>query len=275
MSASTARPAYSFEHGVDHVGYDGVAPILYVGGPVLAQDFVERDLSRIRGVSISQRGLPKGIKWKDLNLGLLFEALPRIEYLRVFFEDTASLDVIGSQPALRQLVVDCPKARGTIRGELPLLQTAELRWPDACTASMVAPGLENLSLVKPQCEDLSPLSHLSSLRDLGIFYARHFHSFQGLASLPELVHLQVRNCPNLVDLNSFTLQPGPRRLEIDSCVGLVDALAILNLTSLRELGIYAGERGPRKVSLPQSLASHSVHIDLRGVAAEWVQAECE
>ena len=63
----------------------------------LAQDFIERkDLADIRGVSISQRGLAKGTRWKDLNLPFLFAALPRIEYLRVFFDDAVNLGRVNT-----------------------------------------------------------------------------------------------------------------------------------------------------------------------------------
>jgi|UPI000647650C hypothetical protein len=116
MTSSATHPDYSLEHGIDHSGYGGVAPILYVGGPVTPQDFTERDLSGIRGVSISQNWLPGGTRWSDLNLSFLFEALPNLECLRILFEEAASFDVVGAQLALQQLVIDCPKAKPEFHG---------------------------------------------------------------------------------------------------------------------------------------------------------------
>ncbi len=110
MNSSVSNSDYSFEHGIDHCGYGGLAPILGVGGPITAEDFVERDLSTIRGVSISQGGLSKGTKWSDLNIRFLFEHLPKIEYLRILFDDPVSLDDIGPQPLLHTLIVGARQA---------------------------------------------------------------------------------------------------------------------------------------------------------------------
>jgi Leucine-rich repeat (LRR) protein len=270
MSSKPAnQPDYSFEHGIDHCGYGGVAPILYIGGPATRQDFFERDLTEIRGVSISQNGLPQGTKWADLNLAFLFEALPKIEYLRILFEDAASLEDIGDQPALRELNIDCPKARGMIKGEMAFLTTAKLRWPDKCTANLDAPNLTQLSLLRPHFESLSSVAHLPTLRQLEISYARNLRSLSGLEGLPELERLRLQSCPNLADLDSVHPQNGPRHLVIHGCAGFNDASGVLNLASLEDLCIQAGEQGPHQVRLPRA-ASHSIRLDLRGVAAVWI-----
>lgn len=271
MNTSSPDSNYSFEHGIDHCGYNGVAPILCIGGPVTAQDFVERgDLATIRGVSVSQRGLAKGTKWKDLNLPLLFSTLPKIEYLRVYFDDSISLDDLGHQPYLRHVELDCPKVRGTLKGEMPLLKTAQVRWSDDCTASLVAPGLEQLTLIRPLFQDLSPVAHLTSLRQLDIHHARNFQSFLGLQRLPALVHLGLHNCPNLTDLSSIEPQSGPRQVVIGGCVRFADAFGALALGSLAKLCIYAGERGLSEVCLPRTITSRPVEIDVRGMTSVWI-----
>jgi hypothetical protein len=271
MKAPSTESEYSFEHGVDHCGYGGVAPILYVGGPVTAQDFVERsDLATMRGVSISQHGLTKGTKWKDLNLRFLFATLPKIEYLRVLFDDPICLDDLGHQPLLRHITVDCPKVRGTLKGEMPDLKTAHVRWSDECTASIAAPGLEKLTLIRPLFQDLSPLAHLTSLRALDIHYARNFQSLLGLPRLSALAHLGLHDCPNLTDLSSIEQQSGPHQVVIGGCLRFADACGVLGLGALAKLCIYAGERGPREVSLPRAIASRPVELDVRGLASIWV-----
>ncbi len=271
MKATSTDSDYSFEHGIDHCGYGGVAPILYVGGPVTEQDFVERDdLAAIRGVSVSQRGLAKGTKWKDLNLPFLVAALPGIEYLRVLFDDPINLDDIGHLPSLRQLIVDCPKVRGTLKGEMPHLKTAHVRWSDECTASMVTPELVALTLIRPLCQDLSPVLHLTSLRDLDIHYARNFQSFVGLQHLSALTHLGFHNCPKLTDMSSIEPQRGPHQLVVDGCVRFTDACGALALGALAKLCIYAGERSPSEVRLPRAIASMPVELDVRGMTSVWV-----
>lgn len=271
MTASSANSDYSFEHGIDHCGYGGVAPILYVGGPVTEQDFVERnDLTAMRGVSISQRGLAKGTKWKDLNLPFLFEALPRIEYLRILFDDPINLDDLGRLPSLRQVEVDCPKVRGVLKGEMPFLKTAHVRWSEECMASMVAPELEKLTLIRPLFQDLSRISHLTSLRELDIHYARNFQSFLCLQRLSALTHLGLHSCPNLTNLSSIEPQSGPRQLVVGGCARFTDACGALALGALVKLCIYAGERSPREVRLPRAIASMPVEIDVRGISPVWV-----
>src|SRR5438105_2900643 len=196
MTTPSADAGYSFEHGVDHCGYGGVAPILCLGGPITPQDFAERDLTTVRGVSVSQGGLPSGVKWQDLNVSYLFSRLREVEYLRISFEDQASLEDLGPLPHLRELIVDCPKVRGTLQGAMPRLRTAHVRWSDECTASMIAPGLEQLTLIRPRFEDLSSVSRLSSLRELDIYYARNLRSLLGLSGFSSLSRLGLHNCPN-------------------------------------------------------------------------------
>ena len=270
MNAHPAPTDYSFEHGIDHCGYDGVAPILYVGGPVVAHDFVERDLMAIRGVSISQRGLSKGIKWSDLNLLLLFSKLPKIEYLRIDFDDPVCLDDLGLQPSLRFVKINCPKVRGSLQGEMPLLRTAEVQWSDECTAKLNAPRLERLTLIRPRFQDLSSVLHLTSLHELDLWYARNFCSFQGLERLAALTHLGLHNCSKVTDLSSVELQPGPHELVVGGCKRFVDASAAPALKALRKLSIYADERSTNAIHLPRSIKSLPIQVDLRGVVPVWV-----
>ncbi len=87
---------YEFTHGIDHIGKDGIAPILKVGKGVCEQDFIERDLSAIQGIFIRHRGLDKGVKWQDLNIELLGKKFPNLRYLCIEFGDQC--DVTPSRP---------------------------------------------------------------------------------------------------------------------------------------------------------------------------------
>jgi hypothetical protein len=261
---------YSFEHGIDHCGYDGIAPILCVGGPVTPRDFAERDLSGIRGVSISQSGLPKGTRWDDLNPAFLFQSLPQLEYLRLWFDDPVDLDVVGHQAALQRLEVDCPKVKGALTGEMPLLRTARLRWPEACTAKLEAPALDDLTLLRPRFESLLPVSHLPALRKLHIGYARNLKSLDGIQHLQSIAQLELYNCSRLTDLSSVDPRSSLHRLVIHSCAAFTDAAAALALPALEELRIQGGEGSLRQVRLPKALSARQIRLDVRGVVAVWI-----
>ena len=168
-------------------------------------------------------------------------------------------------------VVDCPKARGALKGEMPNLRSAEVRWADECVAKMVAPGLEQLTWIRPRIHDLSSISHLISLTELDLWYARNFASLAGLAAVPSLAKLGLHSCPNLIDLNTVAHQmKGPRQVLISGCVRFVDATGVLALEGLERLCIYGGERSPNEVRLPRAITSRSVELELRGVTPTWI-----
>lgn len=267
MSAETQ---YSFEHGIDHCGYDGIAPILAVGHKVTERDFIERDLSGIRGVSVSQDGLSRGTRWEDLNLNYLFGRLTGIEYLRIWFNDSINLNAIGRLPSLLQLHVDCPKVRGTLKGEMPHLRTAQVRWSDACTKALDAPNLEKLTLIRPRSDDLKIVGHLTSLTELHVHYSRSLCSLAGIERLESLESLGIHDCANVVNLDIDHEIAGPRHLLIAGCKRFLDTSGALQLKKLRTLSIYCGERGPHEVQLPSTLREREVEIDLRAVTAIWV-----
>jgi hypothetical protein len=261
---------YSFEHGIDHCGQSGIAPILCVGHRITERDFVERDLSGIRGVSVSQRGLSPGTKWKDLNLGYLLAQLQSIEYLRILFDDSISLDVIGPLPSLRYLEIDCPTVRGTLQGEMSELQSAHVRWADVCTTELNAPRLERLTLVRPRCENLKIISHLTALVEVDIHLSRNLCSLDGIERFETIEFIRLHDCSKLTDLSITHEIPGPKQLVIGGCKRFVDATAATHFKRLRQLSIYRGEHGPREVMLPVELTERGCVLDIRGLTAVFV-----
>lgn len=96
---------YEFTHGIDHIGQDGIAPVLMVGKAVCEQDFIERDLSDIQGLFIRHRGLDKGVTWQDLKIELLGKRFPNLRYLSIEFGDRCDVSGLGPQPALEILTL--------------------------------------------------------------------------------------------------------------------------------------------------------------------------
>lgn len=259
---------YAFEHGIDHCGYDGIAPILYVGGRVTEQDFAERDLSQVRGVSISQNGLPKGTSWSDLDLEFLFERLPKIEYLRIHFAGQINLNVLGRQPRIRTLIIDCPKiAKGT-PPPLTSVQRAEVRWDDDCTRDLLGPSVTELTLLRPKSTDLAYLGHLSNLEKLSIHHSRTLTSLRGIEELRHLSTVSLHDCPNIASLGVRAPCPGPTELTCGCCRSLADLTDIKNFGSLQRLCVYGG---PRIVSLPAVMRQRSIDLELRATEASWIE----
>ncbi|MCP5268134.1 MAG: hypothetical protein H6943_03735 [Zoogloeaceae bacterium] len=263
--ATTAQ--YSFEHGIDHCGRDGIAPILHVGHKVTERDFVERDLSDVRGVVVSQRGLSTGTKWADLNLAYLFSQLRSIEYLLIWFDDSINLTDIGHLPALRHLEVDCPTVRGTLQGELLNLRSAQVRWSDKCTASLNAPNIDTLTLIRPLNDDLGIVGHLTSLASLDIHYSRSLRSLSGIEKLYLLEWLGIHGCSMLTDLNSIDEMPSPTQLVVGGCNKFCDAVGATRFRRLNKLSIYRGPKGVHEILLSGALAQRGCALDLRGVNA--------
>lgn len=258
---------YSFEHGIDHCGYDGIAPILYVGGRVTEQDFAERDLSQVRGISISQNGLPKGTSWSDLDLECLFERLPKIEYLRIDFAGQINLNVLGHQPRIRTLIIDCPKIANCTLPRLTSVQRAEVRWDDDCTRDLLGPSVTDLTLLRPKSTDLICLSHLSNLAKLTIHHSRTLTSLRGIEELRHLSAVGLHDCPNISSLGVQVSCPGLIELTCGCCKSLEDLTDIKNFGGLNKLCVYGG---PKTVSLPAAMRQRGIDLELRATEARWI-----
>jgi hypothetical protein len=261
---------YSFEHGIDDCGRDGIAPVLAVGHRVTERDFFERDLSGIRGVSVSQRGLSPGTVWKDLDLAYLFARLRGIEFLRIHFDDAIDLRDVSPLPALRELEIDAPKVKGVLAGAMPQLRRAFLRWPEACTAALDAPGLEWLELRYLRSVDLSLVAHLCALHELRVVCGRSLVSIAGVGALGRLERLTVAACPNLRAMGIDAPIAGPKDLSISGCLRFDDASDASKLGRLRHLSITPAERGSHQVKVPRVLQTRGVQLSLGNVTAIWV-----
>jgi hypothetical protein len=259
--------AYSFEHGIDHCGQGGTAPLLVVGGPVSERDFVERDLSEVRGVVIKQNGQPTGTRWRDLNMRLLFEKLSLIEYLDIEFDGPVDLCDVGVQPKLRRLIVQCPSAKGGIEHAFPTVTEAKIRWPVECTERLIGGSVRNLDWNRPGISDLKPLAHLKSLEYLRISLSPKLESLNGLVALTKLFRLEVLFCQQLVSIGVDAACRRPELFSISGCRNLSDLTPVRHLQKLRHLELL--DCAPT-LSLPASLQEQGIGLHVNPYRIRWV-----
>lgn len=252
--------SYSFEHGIDHCGRYGVAPILAVGGPISERDFDERDLLAMRGVLISQRGLSKGIRWKDLNLKLLFQRLTHLEYITISFDGAVDLSDLGVQPFLKIAELICPKAMPARNDSFPRLERVEARWPDKCTSQLLGASVKYLVLIRPQIADLSSLAHLKGILHLDIHYASRLESLTGLEEFPPIEFLGLHDCPKLAQVGLAGQFPGAEEIVFGGCKSLNDLRGLEGAKCLRKLSALGGSPD---LIVPEGLRHRTIEIDIR------------
>lgn len=259
---------YGFEHGIDHCGHAGVAPLLVVGGPVQEQDFLARDLSTIRGVIVAQNGQRKGTRWRDLNLRRLFDGMPPIEYLDIEFDGTVDLADIGVQRQLRHLHVKCPNAKVGVAEAFPAVERADVRWPAVCTEHLLGPSVRELQWIRPSIADLTPLAKFKGLESLRLGLTPRLESLKGLEALPKLSRVVVFDCQQLVDLGVEKPCRRPEFLTINNCRNLRDFTAVRHLHGLRSLEVLdCGD----ELRLPASLQTRGIDLHLSPHRVQWVE----
>jgi hypothetical protein len=243
--------------------------VLVVGNRVAERDFVERDLTGIRGVRICDRGLPRGTRWDDLDLGLLFQRLGPLEWIDIMFDGPVRLSDLGKQPALRILNVDCANVRSP-PPLFPALERAHVRWNEDCHRAALPSTLAQLELLRPRMADLASLRHLRGLRDLRIHLARSLKSLEGLESLESLETLFLCDCPNLAPDALGTSVRAPGRLYVS---GGRNAPALDWLGRLRKIGSLELAFEARSLRLPAALRPCAPRIDAHGSEIEWMKNE--
>lgn len=258
---------YSFEHGIDHCGRSGTAPLLVIGGPVSEQDFVERDLSDIRGVIVNQSGQPKGTRWRDLNMRLLFERLSPIEYLNIEFDGPVDLGDVGVQPKLHRLYVRCPNAKVGIDHAFPAVIEANVRWPVECTERMIGESVRDLEWIRPGISDFRQLAHLKGLEQLRVGLTPRLESLTGLMALTKLFRLSVFDCQQLVSIGIDAPCRKPEFVSINGCRNLSDLTPVRYLQKLRHLELLDGAP---TLSLPASLQDKGIGLHVNPYRITWV-----
>lgn len=220
---------YEFTHGIDHVGKNGVAPILVVGKEVCEQDFIERDLSAIQGIFIRHRGLDKGVKWQDLNIEFLGERFPNLRYLYIEFGDLCDVSGLGSQPAVEYLTLICPKLRQRVdRPQFQNARHAEIQIPTQYLEHLVPLKVEKLELFRPKFAALDELPSRQHLADLRVVYARNLESLRGFENFSSMIRAVFDDCPNLIEID-HSLKDSPIRE-----IWLMGVRKLINIDCLTE-----------------------------------------
>jgi len=244
---------YEFTHGIDHIGKDGIAPILKVGKGVCEQDFIERDLSAIQGISIRHRGLDKGVKWQDLNIELLGKKFPNLRYLCIEFGDQCDVSGLGAQPAVEDLTLICPKLKQ--RKDLPQFQNAqqaEIQIPTQYLANLVPQKVEKLELFRPKFLALDELPPRHQLAELRVVYARNLKTLRGLEKFPELVKAAFCDCPNLVEIGELFEKSLIREIWLS---GVRKLQNIAGLTQAKELKKVRVIEASKELVVPDAIRS--------------------
>jgi hypothetical protein len=231
---------HDFLHGINHSGWNGIAPLLVVGCSIERDDFVVRDLSSIQGVVIRQRGLEKGLMWDDLGMELLASKLPNLQLVDIEYADKCDVSVFGQQPAVTHLNLNCPKLRQKSDCKQFINAThVELRIPDQYLDQLLSKNIENLLIGAPKFVSLKALEEHRFLKKLVIQYARNLKTLDGIENFPNLLEAVFTDCPNLLEVgNEFDksniqkiLLSGVRRLVnidgLSKAKYLVDAKVIL------------------------------------------------
>ena len=250
-----------FEHGIDHVGHNGFAPLLVIGGAIRESDFHERDLEKIEGVVITDRGLLKNTTWSDLNLKLLGERLKTLKYLSVEFSGKVDLSEFGLQRNMLHVKLHCPKLANLSGKIFPELIEAELSVPDSALMSLSPLTIKKLSLIRPKLKDFVVLEDYKALKTLDVYYARNVLSLHGLLNLLELDWLGLHDCPSFISIGAKHAMPGPTELMLGGCGRFSDFSNLEYLSKLRKVSLFG--KGP-SVAIPEYFKNGTVRFDIRG-----------
>ncbi len=192
---------YEFSHGIDHVGKNGIAPILIIGKEVCEQDFIERDLADIQGVFIRQRGLDNGVKWQNLNIELLGIKFPRLRYLCIEFSDKCDVSGFGEQPFVEKLILICPKLNQKIdQPQFQNAKVAKLQIPTQYLSNLVPLNVRDLDLFRPKFYLLEELPPRQLLAKMKVTLARNLNCLKGIENFPSLTCAVFDDCPNLIEV---------------------------------------------------------------------------
>lgn len=224
-------------HGIDHCGQFGYAPILVVGGPIVEQDLVLRDLSSIQGVRVSQHGIGGKLPWRKLNLVALFSMLPKIKYLDIDMESVVDFSDLEDQWGIEYLQVNCPASKGGVKKKLSV-KHATVRWSDE-SIKLVLEGADYLEVARVKASDFQVFEGVNNIRSLRISNAKNLNSAFGLQNLDSLESLDVSDCQRLTEMRICFGNRSLKRISFWGCRNLQYFEGLDNLPSLEKLEFFS------------------------------------
>lgn len=250
---------YSFEHGIDHAGRLGIAPILVIGGPIQERDFTERNLESVAGVVIVEKGIPNRPNWKELNLKLLFSKIKALRYLSIEFEKKCDLNDVGLHWDLEFFSLNAPNATWTEAGLLKACRVLQAQAPLDVIEKLMGVGVNQMELIRPSFFDLEMVSRCVNMESLDIWRAKGLTSIRGIEGLRSLQWLGVHDCPSLetIDLPKI----GPKEIVIGGCKKLKSIVADAEVGRLEKIAVLGSGT---LVELSRSIEKSKIRVEFSG-----------
>lgn len=175
----------------------------------------------IRCQDIKELELNDAKGWCGTDVRFL-ERLPGLDALTVIDHSIKDVNAIHALGGLKYLDVNTYCKTPVDFGNFPLLDECALEWrpkseslfahrgvkkvfvnksplKDFRAMSMMI-SLESLSLASPKLETLQGIEALAGLTFLGLYVARRLTSVEGVQAVPNLVQLEVNDCPKVRDI---------------------------------------------------------------------------
>ena len=146
---------------------------------------------------------------------------------------------------------------------LPRLRVLACAWDQVRDTIGATDRLEDLYLSPYREEDMTPLSHLTSLRSLRMKERPGVRALDGVEAMPWLTHLGVYGAP-LEDTGALSRLASPvlTRLDVASCRRITSLVDVGCLVGLRELDVSDG--GPLASVGPIAGLTQLERLDLHG-----------
>jgi len=175
----------------------------------------------IRSQDIKELELNHAKGWRGADVRFL-ERLPGLNAFTIIDHSIKDVTAIHALGRLKYLDVNTYCKTPIDFGKFPLLEECALEWRPKSESLFADQGvkkafvnkcplkdlramstmtsLESLSLASPKLETLEGIESLTTLTFLGIFVARRLTSLNGVQAVPNLVQLEVNDCPKVRDI---------------------------------------------------------------------------
>ncbi len=173
--------------------------------------------------------------WPLQKLDFLHE-LSLLEELVIQHESIEDLSSLAGLPNLRQLLLECPKARLAPNFSLlPKLADVRLDWRSCFFPLLCSNTLKTLLLDKYDGSSVEAI-RTPALERLEILRARRLSSLSGIENLTNLEEVNLYQCSRLLTVASLSALP-IRRLQIKSCNQVDDIAMFTRMRSLEKVEI--------------------------------------